>query len=132
MGNLLMTTKQECDLDGLAQRVEAAIGKQQRELLYEAWDALGPIARWKPEQASRFASLMDLEGYVSAALMFVPAGAFWRVGHDGEGPDPSMFAGTIGIEQEGDVWITFRKATADTAPLAILAASLRARSAVQS
>lgn len=68
---------------------------------------------------------------LDAALTLVPDDAFWRVGHDGEGADPSVFKATIGVAKEGVCWITFRSAIAETAPLALCAAALRARAAME-
>lgn len=60
------------DLTTLADRVAAATADEQRELLCDAWDALGPIRKWTDEQARKFSTLVDDEGYVDAALMLVP------------------------------------------------------------
>lgn len=59
---------------------------------------------------------------IDAAMTLVDAEWFWRIGHDGEGPDPSMFRADIG----GSVSFGFVKATAATPALALCAASLRA------
>lgn len=69
---------------------------------------------------------------VDTALTLLPetdaaAATFWKVGNDGEGGDPSLFKATILVATA----LTSRSfsAVADTAPLAITAAALRARSA---
>lgn len=64
---------------------------------------------------------------LDAAMTLVKEDAFWRVGHDGEGPDPSLLKAIISVAKEGEVAITFKTALADTAPLALTAAALRAR-----
>jgi hypothetical protein len=68
---------------------------------------------------------------IDAAVSIVPKDAFWRVGHDGEGADPSLFKAIVGVTKEGECWIAFRSAVSETAPLALCAAALRARAALQ-
>lgn len=62
-------------------------------------------------------------GSLDAAMTLVPTECFWRVGHDGEGRDPSMFAARVFDP------LTMKQpctAVAETAALALTAACLRA------
>lgn len=70
---------------------------------------------------------LDYVGSLDAVLTLVDPDAFWRVGHDGDGPDPALFKAIASVSKEGEIAITFRTATAVTAPLALCAAALRAR-----
>jgi hypothetical protein len=60
---------------------------------------------------------------IDAALKLVEADWFWRVGHDGEGADPSLFRADVGEP----VSFGFVRAVAATPALALCAAALRAR-----
>lgn len=64
---------------------------------------------------------------IDAAMTLVPEDSFWRVGHDGDGPDPAMFKAVVSVQKEGEIAISFRMATAETAALALCSAALRAR-----
>lgn len=133
------TNNQSVDLEELACRVEGLSGPD-REVDELVADALF--------ERSRFAQLADApigtgcmmwwqDGHeqsalrytasLDAAMTLVKEDAFWRVGHDGEGPDPSLLKAIISVAKEGEVAITFKTALADTAPLALTAAALRAR-----
>lgn len=65
------------DLTTLAARVEAGTADEHRELLYDAWDALGPMRRLPLEQAGDFATFVDYGAYVDAAMMLAPER--WRL-----------------------------------------------------
>lgn len=83
------------------------------------------------DKSGNVAAHWDAPAYTAsldAALSLVPADAFWKVGHDGEGPDPSVFSAVVGVAM-ADGSITFRKARGVTAPLALAGAALRARAA---
>ena len=60
---------------------------------------------------------------LDAAMTLIDAECFWRLGHDGEGPDPSLFEARVFDPMQMD-----RPAlsTAATPPLALTAATLRA------
>jgi hypothetical protein len=66
---------------------------------------------------------------LDAAMALVTDEHFWRVGHDGEGRDPAMFKASV-----FDPLTMERPAVsvAEEAAIALTAAALRARSAVQS
>lgn len=63
---------------------------------------------------------------LDAAMSLVPDEAFWRLGHDGDGADPAEFKADIIIPNIGESDPRGRS-VACTAPLALTAASLRAR-----
>jgi hypothetical protein len=73
-------------------------------------------------------------GSLDAAMSLLPksdaaTAVFWKVGNDGEGGDPALFKATILVAH-----VFTSKAfssVADTAPLAIVSASLRARAAIE-
>ncbi len=60
---------------------------------------------------------------IDAALTLVPADTFWRVGHNGEGADPSDFRADVMM---GGLYST---GIASTPALALCIAALRARQA---
>jgi hypothetical protein len=68
---------------------------------------------------------------LDAALTLLDPDAFWRVGHDGEGADPSLFKAIVSVAKEGSIAITFRSAIAATPALALTAACLKARAHAQ-
>lgn len=68
---------------------------------------------------------------VDAVLSIMPEGTFWQVGHDGLGPDPSQFAGRVGIPDAGGPGLTFRRAIALDAPRALLFALLLALAEIE-
>lgn len=128
-----MTT--ESELIALAERVEAAT-EPDRELRDDIMLALGWTYRipgglkfhyWFDPSGKRIDPpdpLRSLDG----AMTLIGEESFWRVGHDGEGPDPSLFSARVfdPIAMKGP-----RLALAETAPLALTAAALRARAAAQ-
>lgn len=67
---------------------------------------------------------------VDAALLLLPDGddVFWRVGHDGEGPDPSLFRADVLLCRLASPTDGFVE-RARTPALALCAAALRARAA---
>jgi hypothetical protein len=103
----------------LAERCEKAGAEEQRALLDEAWDALGPAVNWTAAQARRFGMMMDADAYESAAMLLVPEGWDYLICRvDGEiqceiGPSNSFK--NVGL------------VNAATPALAICASSLRAR-----
>lgn len=64
---------------------------------------------------------------IDGALSLVPEGAFWRVGHDGEGPDPSMFRADV-LHTPGSGHHIARAATPS---LALCVAALKARASME-
>ncbi len=64
---------------------------------------------------------------LDAAMSLVGQHDFWRVGHDGEGSDPSLFKAQVGVEREGECWHTFATAIAVEPALSLCAAALKAR-----
>lgn len=72
---------------------------------------------------NRLEALFEWGAYESAVIQFlVPDDAFYRVGHDGEGPDPSMFRADL-LQTPG---FGKRVARADTPAEALLTAILEA------
>ena len=125
----------------LIERIESAAGADQRELLIEAFEAIFPTpvsssydpvtqewfgpAQWH-ELADRFYAMLDAEAYESAALMLVPEGAFWCLGHEGDCEAPSEFKARLIVPKLGSVDLR-RQSIAATPALAICAAALKAR-----
>ncbi len=83
----------------------------------------------------RYASEMHIGGFASApvpafttsvdaVLSIMPEGTFWQVGNDGVGPDPSRFAGRVGVPEAEGPYLTFRGAVSPDAPRALLSALL--------
>ena len=108
----------------MAERVEQAGPEQQRELLGDAWELIAPLA-FGPlcaDRAARFDSLLDAEGFESAALLLVPDGWGYMVAAHDTGPE-AFAAGCFPFEgdEAGQCG-----ALARAAGLAIGAAALRA------
>jgi len=95
-----------------------------RAMLEESWEAIhgGNPLWWNPADRFRFTRLLDAEAYLDAAVMLAGDEAFWRVGHDGAGSDPSMYKAEF---------IQFplapKSAVATTPALALLAAIMKAK-----
>ena len=102
-----------------------------RAMLEEAWKTIWP----KPSDdigtdvwltwfntLTRFRRLLDAEAYLDAAVMLAGDEAFWRVGHDGAGPDPSMYKAEF-IQFP----IAPKSAVSPTPALALLAAIMKAK-----
>lgn len=109
---------------GLNADIELATGNW-TEHHYEAWqryqecgEAVNP-PMGIPVNPQPFTASLD------AALTLVPEDIFWRVGHDGDGPDPADFLAELMAPFGGG----FHEAVATTPALAICAAALIARSA---
>ncbi len=67
---------------------------------------------------------------LDAAMTLVPEDAFWRLGHDGDGADPSEFRSQVIVPKMGGA--DARGVALACAPaLALCAASLRARAAME-
>lgn len=64
---------------------------------------------------------------LDAARSLLDAEWYWRVGNDGEGPDPSLFKAEV---MTGAPECRFASALAETAELALCAAALKARAAL--
>lgn len=120
----------------LAARVEAMTGacpETDALIALAAYEGRWPIASYGGQPINYDPALwmerhcFEPTASLDAALAMVPADSFWRVGHDGDGPDPSLFKAVVSVSKEGDIAITFRMAIAETAPLAMCAAALRAR-----
>ncbi len=134
-----MTALDKAGLVGLADRVEALAGacRETDALACAAsgWEVITDKKDGKPYyEPIKGYSWQPVPAYTAsldAAMTLVPDDAFWRVGHDGEGKDPSLFKATIGITKEGDVWMTFRVAVATTPAPALTAAALRSIAAGQ-
>ena len=108
----------------LADRVEAAAGPD-RDIDLAIWRLGDP--RSEEIEASGRKPLDWLHCYTDSlndAKTLVPKEAFWQVGHDGSGPDPSMFAARVFDP------LTMKapaQAVAETAGIALTAAALRAQ-----
>jgi len=110
-----MTSKDE--LRALADRVEGLAGPDRAA---DHWIFMATAQRdaanyWHPTEGHRYTASLD------AAMSLVPTDAFWRVGHDGEGPDPSDFRADV-LLVPGARHI----ARSATPALALTAAALRA------
>lgn len=127
------------DLHKLAERAAAGSAEQQADLLADAWDALGPIARWSAPQVRRFGMMIDAGAYESAALMMVPEDSGFQIdnglSHWIALGDKAALCGRATIDYpkpdydgNGDSWISVRVLAA-TPALALTAAALRARAA---
>ena len=68
-----------------------------------------------------FSAWVNSGAYLSAAEMLVPEGFMWRVGHDGEGPNPADFKAEIMADD------IFCRSRASTSALSLAATSLRAK-----
>ena len=110
----------------LADRVEAATGPD-RELDRAIRDTLNLAHDYGADWGSRGRDIAQAFPYTAsldAAMTLVPEEVFWRLGHDGEGPDPSQF--------RAEMLMVFSRsshsavAVAATPALALTAAALRA------
>ena len=121
----------------LSERVDAATGPD-RELDRDILIAMHPGSRakgrdeafipepsWEPGSYSRCAPVYTTS--LDAALMLVPSEAFWRLGHDGDGADPSEFRAQVIVPALGGI-DAHGIAIAATPALALCAAALKARS----
>lgn len=110
----------------LIARIESADGPD-RELDCRIWCAIDVICRdfdlfskvvpyFDQWQAPRYTASID------AALTLVPEDAFWRIGHDGEGADPSLFKAQVLMPMVGQC-----VSIAATPALALAAAALKER-----
>ena len=85
--------------------------------------------QWSPDEGGQFGGYNILPARchftrsLDAALTLVPAGCFWRVGHDGEGPDPSLFKAQVLVADRPGCPTGISEAPA----LALCIAALRAR-----
>lgn len=124
--------------------VRAANGSgEDRELDAEIAVAVdGGEIMWKTSNGTmerypvrRYASEMHIGGFASApvpafttsvdaVLSIMPEGTFWQVGNDGAGPDPSKFAGRVGVPEDEGPYLTFRRVVSSDAPRALLSALL--------
>jgi hypothetical protein len=110
------------DLTKLAERVEALIGpcRETDKAIMSA------VSGWNPKGDERptwkgFTGIPLFTSSIDHASALAPKDAFWRVGHDGEGPDPSLFRADV-MPWLGAVAI----ARGETPALALAAAALRA------
>lgn len=101
----------------LADRCEAASGAD-RAIDYDIAHLTGDHFRNDGKAPTYTAS-------IDAALTLLKPNEFWRVGNDGDGPDPSSFRATIS-DTDGE-WIDWHYGTAATPALALCAAALRAK-----
>lgn len=106
------------DILELARRVEALDGpcREVDLLIMRYVENIGGPA----SNALRYTASLD------AAMTLLGKHDFWRVGHDGEGQDPSAFKAQVGVEREGTCCPAFATSIAASAPLAFTAAALRA------
>lgn len=103
----------------LAQRVEGSPAAN-RAIDRLIGDTLGGKIKYE----SRSALFGAFTGSLDAAALLLPTDAMWRVGHDGEGHDPSRFKAEVVTMAAPQV------AVADTPALALCAAALRVRALV--
>lgn len=81
----------------------------------------GKFCDWSVSKSEhRYTDSMD------CSLMLIPADEYWRVGNDGDGPDPSAFKATV-TSHDSNAEIHFHDAYATTGALALTAAALRAK-----
>jgi len=118
--------------DDLIARIEAASADDERHMLELAWQQVrgefpGGCA-WYSAENQRLARLLNGGGFIDAALTLVPDDAFWRLGHDGDGADPSEFKAQIIVPKLGGVDMRGQSVAA-TPALALCAAALKARKA---
>jgi len=78
----------------------------------------GDGVEWKP--------LLAYTASLDAAMSLIEADEYWRLGNDGEGPDPAAFKATV-TSHDDEAMIHFHDAVAETAALALCCAALRAR-----
>lgn len=84
-------------LRDLIERVERAEGPERRLnadlLLALGWfgDKKGAL----DPKGNRVSTIPDYLGSVDAAMTLLGPEAFWRLGHDGEGPDPALFKAEV-------------------------------------
>lgn len=124
-----MTDKQT--LLALAERVEKAEGADcdiDRDIApllgIRVVDEGHPLGRCYYDEHGHAVPLPLITASIGAAMTLVDAEAYWQVGHDGEGRDPSMFAARVFDPMTMKQPCT---SVAETAPLALTAAALRAR-----
>lgn len=109
-----------------SRELDSAIGQTIGMVAYDrSTDVLGyPVGDDAPYPA--FTTSLD------AALTLVPGGAFWRVGHDGEGPNPADFRADVLNVMPAERRSVTGKGVAGTPALALCIAALRARTKEQS
>ena len=110
--------------EDLARRCEAATGPD-RALDCAIRDTLRLPNDYSADWGARKHEIPAAYPYTAsldAALTLVPGEAFWRVGHDGAGPDPSAFRADV-FQTPGTGLNVARSATP---ALALCAAALRA------
>ena len=115
------------DLSDLIARIEAASGPD-REINAE-------IGRYAPHLVAFLGGVPDdpqpgclpYTASIDTALTLVPTDAFWRLGHDGDGADPSEFRAQLIVPKLGGIDARGQSIAA-TPALALCAAALRARS----
>lgn len=126
----------------LSERVEAATGPD-RELDAEIAVAVSgdvgaivvpPYERflfshkpgWWRDGTNKSHSAPSYTASLDAALTLMPSDAFWRLGHDGDGADPSEFRAQVLVPTLGSI-DAHGAAFAATPALALCAAALKAR-----
>tara|TARA_R110002074_G_scaffold262994_1_gene435083 strand:+ start:5807 stop:6208 length:402 start_codon:yes stop_codon:yes gene_type:complete len=120
----LLSLAERCEVSDreLDAKIARAVGRIPERAKYEGTIKMGDLA-WSNGlgyEVPAYTASLD------AAMKLVPEDAFWRLGHDGEGGDPSLFLATVFVprmerpNRPSD-------AVAITPTLALVAASLRAR-----
>lgn len=104
------------ELLALADRCEAATGADTEldALIYMRADAENGSFE------TRYTASLD------AAMTLVEVDEYWRLGNDGEGPDPADFKATV-TSHDGVADMHFHDAVAATPALALCAAALRVK-----
>jgi len=121
----------------LAERCEAATGPDRKlDALMaplqglEVVDEGHPIGRMCYDDMGAAHLLPRYTASLDAAMSLIGEDAFWRLGNDGDGPDVAAFKATV-TSGDGPT-LAFHDAVTATPPLALCAAALRARAALQS
>lgn len=137
------------DLLELAARCEAATRLGEASAILAAHDCMfpEPPSNYQPRATPSFSvewsewskrmcavrNFVQVGAHIDAAMTLLPADAFWRLGNDGEGPDPADYKAEVMwfSSDHPHSLLTHRKTSvASTPALAITAACLRARASV--
>ena len=112
---------------------EDAGGAEMRTLNADILRALG----WRQAEGDVIDPAGDIRfqvpyyaGSLDAAMTLIGENEFWRLGNDGEGPDPANFKATV-TAGAGSSRLVFCDAVAVTPALSLTAAALRAHDALR-
>ncbi len=113
--------------DAVMERDDRPCGEEEQEdgtwrTVYVPWYVLNGYATTFPPEFTRS---------LDAALMLVPADAFWRVGHDGEGPNPGDFRADVLLPMPAERRSFASNGVAPTPALALCIAALEARASTK-